>query len=641
MADKDPAIWQARYVAEHGATTLRIDGLVADAPLRVTRTNLPIGANAGTDAYPLVVTGPYVKVAYALPEDVDGTFTGRVRVYRKSREFCRDSTEASIPAVDTDPAELVHTADYSADLGVLSRATYYDQMVFLDQTVDAGTLWYYTVMYEMVATAGTLWAYDPANSHSRGWAYKQHTRDGTPYSPLGDRMFDGLPRQAKILDAKEASNATYRFFQILGRMLDQVQEEIDVLKSRRFDVDACDFQELAYIDWLLAWPTNFELSEAARRRETEQAADLWKAKGTIDSLELAIQTVTGWNVNVVEGWPWVARTYDGEPIHDAASPPAAWNPATDGDWAELVEKQPSVMRLFDTTPEFRADTGLPGDQKMYLPDNTVYVENSGVGWWWQNPNGVLIVLEPVEDSAFALTETIVAKVARIAPLFALHYAAFSIAVVVESEESYQPLGTDELVAFSIDGLTEEEFDFIEPVVDLPTTDDRCELYTWPHPEYAVGGSKLGAPEFPMHHGYLIYTCGFVEDLDMPQHIHLTSDKTVTNAIPNLAPGQHKLDPTTYSGTRTFQFGATGLIGGPSAGLSMQVDLWDLDNAEVIATLAFNNVASNRVISPVLTVGSGVGEFKDSLTNYEVRVTLLNSVNPTDFGTVGNAFILVE
>jgi hypothetical protein len=636
LADKDPAIWQARYVAEFGSSTLRTEGLVFGAPLKVERSNFPIGADIGSSTNPLVVTAEYLKLSFALPSDLDGTFTGKVRIYRKAREFSRDILDVSSPPVDSDPATLVYADDLVALIGVLDRLTYSDGLELLDQEIGSGSLWYYTVFYEMGVG---VWAFDPANSIARNWAYAQYVdADTLPYSPMGSRMYADLPRAVKIYDYKVANLATERFYQILGRMFDQIKEEIEFLKRIKSNVDDMDFQDLSYTDWLLGWPTNFELREEKRRIETKQAPALWKAKGTIDSLELALQTVTGWNVTIYEGWKWVATTYNNELILDPASPPAGWNPATDGVWADLVDTVPSATRVFDTATDFRTNTGFPGDKKTYLPSNEIVTENGGVGWWWQNPNGILVLLEPASGADITLTEVIVAKVARLAPMFALHYAAFTIAIRTEHTEEWQPLGADLVTEYSADGLTEEDYTFFgdEAVTD---TVDLAYLYTWPHPDYPLG-SRVGNEDYTVYHGWLTYTED-VETEDMPQHLHLSSDQIVTHGVPDIAVGQHKLDPSSYSGSRVFYFAAIGEVGGLTAAKSITVVLWDLDNGEAVSTLTLNDVTSDRTISSALVVGSAAGNLKDSLTNYEVRASLNGSAVASDFGSLGNIFLLVE
>jgi len=738
---------------------------------------MPVDSNVGTTDHPLVVAGPYLKLTWAFPADYAGdalnpplVFTGKVRIYRKTREFSRDILDVTYTAGVHDPqpedkGTLVYEADYSGNVSFggadpdeeIEREAYLDEFAFLDHEIVSGVVYYYTAYFE--TSAPIAWWFDPRNGHSRCWAYGQHFRDdgtGENYSPHGDELFNYLPRYWKIKDFKEGDDSVYRMTQAMGRILDTVKEEVDFFKAKGIDVGDVDFARLPYIDWLLAWPTNYELPETRRRIETEQAVPLWKSKGTIDALELVLQTVTGWDISVYEGWKWVLTQnphtpYDGAvKPGDPGGPPdgdVAWvdaeapspeaiespfailssTPVTigpdefavveldsahhlevgptstlavkidghegalpddlnrichlhevinettirigplsaaqtdagtggtlyqigDGVWSEKVASLPFLTLYDSTDPIYAQGTGTVRDRKTYLPSSEIIIDNGGVGWPWQNNNGVAIVLEPPDylktTGAFIpLTEVIVRKIYRIAPLFAMHYAAFQVMVdLLDVEEPWKPLGFDSATGL-IEGLNTESWMPLGTDVAHDSTPGVCHLYSWPHPEYPWG-SVLGSYEFRTHHNWLEYLCDIFEEGEfMPQFITLSTSELVDQTSTSASVGQFTFDPTTYSGSREFHFGANIVVGGATAGsgLGLQVLLYNLTDGEEVDTTSLETTESathEQVLTGALTVGSDPGNLQDTLKTYEVRIQLDNEADPTDFGHVGTSYIMV-
>ena len=97
-------------------------------------------------------------------------------------------------------------------------------------------------------------------------------------SAFGQQMFDYFPRGIRIKDKSEANDTLYRLCQIFGKPLDEIKERLDQFSAKRFDPNEVDAAFIPYIDNLLGWPTNFELSEGRRRYETGDAINVWKAK---------------------------------------------------------------------------------------------------------------------------------------------------------------------------------------------------------------------------------------------------------------------------------------------------------------------------------------------------------------------------
>ncbi len=619
--------WQFRFVTEFGPTTGRVDAVGNDVPLRIRRENLPIGADSGTLSNPLVITDPYLRVEFGAPADLPGyTWTGKIKIFRKSSEFSRDITDVTnalaIEIVDLDlsavlvvaalgsittvpvsslvdgdtfalddgtnipttfeydvsgtnvPApgniEIDVSADVTADnvrdttLGIingigasllitasnggaatvalandvageignqsivesvidvgfivsgmaggstLSRSEYLEDEFVLDQGTlgNPGDIWYYTVFYEFIvdAIAADQWVFSPSNSHARNWAnVNDLDSNSDPTSRIGTQMFELMSRSVKIADFTEAGNATFRLMQALGRIFDGIREEINQHLTKVYDADNVDAGRLPYIDWLLAWPTNFELSEEKRRIETKQAVELWKAKGTKAALELALQTVTNYDVTVIEGWKWVTTAWDGKPLLDAGSPPVGWVDGIDGVWVDLVNALPDNTAYDANNPNHKIRRGTRQDGLCRAYSSEIIVE-TGVGWWWQNLNGILILLTEIPGVSGRLTETLVRKVYRITPLFAMHYAAFAVMIEQLTEEAWKPLGIDSVLS-TLDYLIEEDDyllldDSSEFVLDQG---DLCLMHAYPHPT-KPNDANANNPQFLAYHSFLQLDC---------------------------------------------------------------------------------------------------------------------------------------
>lgn len=480
--------WQFTFVSIFGASTERVIGLAASVPLVVEKNNVPVGQNANTLENPRTVLGPYLLIRWGIPSDtVDYTFTGRVRIQRKSREFSRDVTDP-----DNATATLVADVDLSAIIGSVARDSYLDDQTLIDHDVGTpGRVWYYTIFYEVTinAIAEDRWACSPDASHARAYAYRNDVDgDGNAISRHGQIMYDLLPRQWRILDFREGGEAVFRLLQIFGRLFDQLREDVEHHFNFFADPENVDAALLPYIDWLLAWPTNFELPENARRRETTQAATLYKAKGTIDALQLALQTVTGYQVTIVEGWKWLMTSFDRNRLPlDPTAQPLDWNEPTDGVWPDLVNATPFPKTLERLGTSIAAVVGTRTDKLTYTLSREIVVP-TGVGWPWQNPNGVLIILRPVEGVSDALPATVVAKVNRIAPLFAMHYAAFAIQLKFDDSEFLTSLNSDgDDYQDSLNYQTEEFLPALNLNSDnhLDVTPDLCHLYSYPHPDFPL------------------------------------------------------------------------------------------------------------------------------------------------------------
>lgn len=393
--------WQFAFVREVGSGTKAVSHLGFSSPLKVEISNLPEGSVPQEDQPLTTVTGDHIRVMYALPNDPEGyTLTGNVRVLKKTKEFPRGYA-------DTQAKVLVEE-----NIGALSLNEY---KLYLDHEVSAErSIWYYTVFYEATdVNDQTIWLFSPINSHGRGFALSSEE------SKFGQQMFDYFPRGIRVKDHSEAEDTLYRLCQILGKPLDEIKERIDQFSSKRFNPSDVDAAFIPYIDNLLGWPTNFELSEGRRRYETADAVNIWKTKGTNDAFELVLQRITGWDVELYQGYNYVISTATFEDALDPNNPPVGWDEQTDGVWADQVNSVP-----FNGTPD------LSNSNQGYFPGataNPFRVINDGSSW--VNIFGVLVALTtPLSEGTPLLQGLARQKISRLLDYLAVHYANFSIQV---------------------------------------------------------------------------------------------------------------------------------------------------------------------------------------------------------------------
>lgn len=671
LADSQKDAWQFRFVSEFGSTTGRSSALGADVPLLVTRGNIPIGSNAGTPADPLSVTRPYLLVQWGLPADVPGfALTGRVTIVRRSRGFSRDYADVSAGRV-----RVVASYNLTAEIGTIERGVYFGDRARLDDRLgDGGDVWYYTIFYECNTVAGTQWCFSPTYSFARNWAYKNVLDTaGKPRSRYGDRLFAGLPRGIKILDFKEANDATYRLLQAVGRIFDQVDEELDQKLRTFYNVEEVDAAFLPYIDWLLGWPTNYELSEIKRRVETLNVTTLWKAKGTVAALELVLQTVTGWDIETVEGWKWVKYSYDTRyPALEAASPPSDWgtwavstayethqviehggatydarldhtSSAADEPgvgaawetywellsssvWADLVAGVPLNQSYDSTNPAQGRRRGTQSDTLCYSFSNEEVVE-TGVGWWWQNPNGLLIIMTEVPGVSQALSETLLRKVQRITPLFLAHYTAFAVMIEQQYGESLDLFGGD---WHQDNYVSAEAWQLLTGAseYDLATTPDLSLHYSWPNPVFPFDDVS-NSPWFANYHAGLAYG-GALEEVPVVDIAH----NVLANGTEGEKPGGHThFDPNQWPAGSTFRFEV--VLSVTDAATVGEAKLYNLDTGALVnigAGLQTSSTDPEVLSSGNLTPGAGANDLQDTDTIYEVRVS-------NDGGVVGKWTVL--
>ena len=92
-----------------------------------------------------------------------------------------------------------------------------------------------------------------------------------------------------------------RFLSLFGTVFDSIKTDIERLLDN-YDVADVQIELLPYIDALIGWDTNFELTGGQRRLETLNAVNLYKRKGRPDATETFVENIANWDVTLHEGW---------------------------------------------------------------------------------------------------------------------------------------------------------------------------------------------------------------------------------------------------------------------------------------------------------------------------------------------------
>lgn len=398
--------WQFAFVKDVPTTVKVLPELGANAPLRVEMSNLPNGTAPDEDAPNTTVSGEHLRVYWSMPSNPAGyTLTGGVKILKSSKEFPRDPSDTTLTSVFEDNNYSLATRD--------------TEVLHLDAEVGSyRRVWYYTAFYELQdANSDTFWAFSPVNGHDRGFTLTSVD------SAFGEQLYNYFPRRIRQLDFADSDQPLYNLCQIFGRAFDEIKERLSRFNDTKYDPNQVDAALIPYIDQMLGWPTNFELTEGARRKETANILDIWKAKGTYSALELALQEVTGWEINFYEGYNFVLTTATADDFLDPNTVPVGWDISTDGDWANLVS-----TRAFNGTPDLSGTyTFSPGSYNNTF--RTIF-DNSG----WQNRYGLLVELASAVTADALNSQLAREKVTRLMPYLSLHYAKWLLRVVENYSE---------------------------------------------------------------------------------------------------------------------------------------------------------------------------------------------------------------
>lgn len=178
-----------------------------------------------------------------------------------------------------------------------------------------------------------------------------------------------------------------RFLGIFGVVSDSIKTDIERMLDN-YKVDTVEAELIPYIDALIYWPTNFELPETQRRKETLNAVPLYRRKGRADCIEAFVEQVAEWDVTTHEGWRYVMFSND----------PRCTTP--------------------NTATLDASEIGTVDDELKYTPTQ----QN------WHCLNGLVLVLTPVGDISAELTAITIGKIDRVVPFLKASWAKIAIFV---------------------------------------------------------------------------------------------------------------------------------------------------------------------------------------------------------------------
>jgi phage tail-like protein len=411
--------WQFAFVKELDSDIFEISSLGSRSPLRVEDSNLVINS-VPQEISPLeVVTGDHIRVYWSIPSDPNGfTLTGKLKVFRKTKEFVRYTNDSQ--------AQTVIDFDFSTTLADVDRDT---EFLYLDQSnIINGVKYYYTVFYEVTKNDSneTKWALSQIYGFDRSFVLDSGE------STQGNKLYEYMPVGVRQKDYDDTSGTLYNFLQILGKAFDEYKFKLDKFSNTKFKVDRVDAALIPYIDQMLGWPTNFELGELRRREETENIINIWKGKGANDALELSIQNILNWDVELEQSSSYVLTTATGEEkYYEDVTPPNGWDENTDGVWENIRQ---NVVR--NTIPDFSSRVVI----RNMVNDNYRVMSDFSDNSWKSMYHFVVKLINPSQTGRPLLGSLIKQKVRRVLPYIAIHYSDFTL----QSAESYTDGGEIDL-----------------------------------------------------------------------------------------------------------------------------------------------------------------------------------------------------
>lgn len=362
-----------------------------------------------------------------IPQNTDTfTFTGNIAILSSEIEYPRayDLNRYKLEFEGYVNSQQVYRDEYTTKLIVPSTN---------------GITKYFTLLYEVNLVgvqSDPFYIYSQINCLNSGVANKL-------YEPLESKLslnlFNRLPAYLKKEDEKNG-NATKKLLNILGRTLDDQQTKINQLKNT-YDPNKVNADKLPYIDNLLGWETNFELSEQIRRFETKTVIDLYKSKSTTRSIELILQEILGWNVEIQEGYPFVFSL--NQKPYELLAKPDDWNDSTDGNWLELTGNSP--MSITYSMDMGEINIGSTFSPIAILPSFSNAKDTSSNNF--QNLNGVLVKLYPLPNRRVKLGRDLLDKLNILLPQLLVHYADYFISIQDVFDESFNLGITDQFDDF--------------------------------------------------------------------------------------------------------------------------------------------------------------------------------------------------
>jgi hypothetical protein len=406
--------WQFAFVKQRQDGIIQVPKLGHKSPLRTEVSNLVNGSKPVEEQPNTVVDSNHIRVYWSIPSDtLMYQLTGKAKIFRKTKEFVRSMNDTE--------SFLVKNIDFSTTLQGVER----DLMILhLDDELESGdTTYYYTIFYEATHTSHstTHWVYSPIHSHDRAFVLDFGE------SPQGNALYQYMPVGVRQEDYNKAQSTLYKLLQVFGKSFDEFKARMDKFNREKYKIDMVDAAYIPYIDQLLGWPTNYELSELRRREETGNAISVWKGKGAGDALELVLQNLLEWDVEIIQARDYVVTTATGDEALVGQPAPTGWDNNVDGSWNQYRDSLP-----FNGTVDLSGRVVLRGG----INDNFRVMADMPKKAW-KNPFEFIVqLINPISGGKPLLGGLIRDKLDRIMPYLVVHYAGYTLL----SDESYSDSG---------------------------------------------------------------------------------------------------------------------------------------------------------------------------------------------------------
>lgn len=312
------------------------------------------------------------------------------------------------------------------DLGasVLVDATYSDSVSddfsLEDANLEAGVIYYYA-RFELLVTG--VWVLDA--ERGRQSAY--------PFDRWGscEYIYDSLPRGFRSDDAEVLH--LFQFICVVGAIFDNTKTDVEQLLTL-FEIDAIHDDLIKVLDGQIDWPTWDATGALQRRAETALAVDLYKLKGRADSYIQLLGEISGWQVEVFEGW---RVTFFVNGVFGSTTPDF-------------------------TDPNLLSDLGTPQDKLKYINDT--------VGW--QGLSGLLFQMTEIPGVSGPFTSIMVDRANFLLSFFKVSYATCKLVMTPVTEEQF-------LMSSVVDSFEEEQFkseNVLVPLDEESASTDELSLF---------------------------------------------------------------------------------------------------------------------------------------------------------------------
>lgn len=280
-----------------------------------------------------------------------------------------------------------------------------DQQTTELSNLSPGVIYYFTVF--VYRTDFGAWFYDEEASFA--WAF--------PFGQWGHGEW--MLRRSPTKDQRNDTTGDWEaYLSIFGALLDGKKTEIEQLKTF-YDIPNVRADLLPYHDQLIGWPTNYELPELDQRNETLNALILWTKKGSAYSITFPLEQVTGYDVQLMDGWKYC-----------------------------MIRNDVACERPDTTDPNIPPNIEEPDDLLKYRPDPGE----------WKSITGWGVYFSGIAGQSEDFTQVMVNKVSRIMEVMKPTFVDYSLIInpwTAVDEPTEEPAAPTDEYFDQISMLTEE------------------------------------------------------------------------------------------------------------------------------------------------------------------------------------------